>query len=415
MSRPNRIPRITPDDSDNPSRFSEFTGVVNTRSRKDIGLKALYVGDNVVITDTKKVARRAGYSLLRAGVISAFGLSDWLYAVTAEGALLRLASPTDERTLVTGLTGTDYDWADINGTGYFVNGVDAGIVRGDQYLPWRLTPPIGLSVVAVDAGTLPATTLNVGATYVDATWRFCATYETADGRETAPSDVFELHASPATKLFRVTVPTGYARTNVYVTEPDGTVFRLASSSTYATVTILPAAATRELTTYNDSPLPTGVYQIEFFQGRCFAAEYVPQQDVTIVWISEPLAFHLFNQGKDFFLLPGKLGVLIWCNDGMIWGTTNSIYQYKENGELNLLVEYGVIPGMPGDTDAESVAYFWTERGFCKAMPFENLSEKSISMAPGLRAASRMVYINGLQQFITVTQGGGLPFNQRTER
>jgi len=415
MSRPWREPRITPDDKDGSGKFSEFAGLVNTQSRKDIGLKALHLADNVFISDSKKVTRRDGYSLYRAGTIqSAYGVGDNLYVVDA-GTLQHLASPTDARTLASGLTGTEYGWGEINGDGYYANGAEAGIVRGDTHLPWRLAVPSITAFSALDAGTLLPTTFNVGQTYVSAKWRVCATYVTADGRETAPSDFTELSASPTTNLFRVQVPAAYDHTNVYVTEPDGAVFRLVASTTATTITFNPFAAGRELTTWGMTSLPTGVYMFDFFQGRCFAAEYVPQVDMSIIWLSEPLAFHLFNQAEDFVLVPGKVGVLVWCNEGMIFGTSQKIYQYKDNGELNLLVSYGIIPGTPCDTDAESVAYFWTQRGICKAMPFKNLSEENISMPPGLRVASKMVYMGGKQQFITVTQGGGEAFNARTER
>jgi hypothetical protein len=49
------------------------------------------------------------------------------------------------------------------------------------------------------------------------------------------------------------------------------------------------------------------------------------------------------------------------------------------------------------------------------MPFKNLSEETLSMPPGLRAATRLVYFGGKQQFIVVTQGGGEAFNARKER
>jgi len=415
MSRPWREPRLTPDEKDGSGKFSKFAGLVNTRSRKDLGLDALYVGDNVLISDTNKVRRRDGYSLYRAGNFqTAFGLGNNLYVVDA-GVLQQLTSPTDVITLASGLTGVDYGWGELNGDAYYANGIEAGIVRGNTHTPWRLTVPTITSLAVVTEGTLPSTTLNMGRDYASAKWRFCATYETADGRETAPSDIFEIQSSPVTALFKATIPPAYARTNIYASEPDGVVFRLATQTTSDTATFNPLIARRELTTLGTSSLPTSVYMFDFFQGRCYAAEYIPQVDISIVWVSKSLAYHLYDQANDFIMLPGKVGVLVWCNEGMIVGTSQKIYQIKDSGELNLLVNYGVVPGLPGDTDAESVAYFWTQRGICKAMPFENLSEKDVSMPPGLRAASKMIYLNGMQQFVTVTQGGGEPFNARTER
>jgi hypothetical protein len=49
------------------------------------------------------------------------------------------------------------------------------------------------------------------------------------------------------------------------------------------------------------------------------------------------------------------------------------------------------------------------------MPFKNLTEEQMSMPPGVHVASKLVYMDGKQQFITVTQGGGEAFNARKER
>jgi hypothetical protein len=409
------VPRITPDDEDGKGKFSQFAGLVNTQSRKDIGLHALYGADNVFISDSKKLTRRDGYSLYRAGNIqTAYGLGNYLYVVDS-GVLQHLAAANDARVLVTGLTGTEYGWAEINGDAYYVNGVEAGIVRGSTPLPWRLLVPQVSAFDVVDPATLQPTVFNVGQTYDQATWRVCATYVTADGRETAPSDARSIVASPQTDLFRVTIPTAYEHTNVYVTEPDGAIFRLVASVRAATITFNPSLASRELTTWGRMSLPTGVYMIDFFQGRCYAAEYIPQVDISVVWMSEPLGFHLFNQAEDFIVVPGKVGMLTVCNEGVLCGTTRHIYHYGEDGKLSKLASYGVIPGTPCDTGPQAMAWFWTERGICQAMPFKNLTEEMMSMPPGLHVASRMVYMNGKQQFITVTQGGGEAFNARKER
>lgn len=412
MSRPWRQqnPRVTPDEQ----RFTEFTGVVNTRSRKDLGLKALYDGTNVVISDNKKVVRRDGYSVLRSGSVrSAYSCGGRLYIVDGS-VLYHMASVLDVRVLASGLTGTDYHWSDINGEAFFTNGVDAGICRGDAYLPWRLAVPAisGATVVSVGAGSSPA--FNMGATYTQADFRICATYETEDGRETAPSEVVVLRASPLTNLIRVEIPTAYARTHIYSTSADGANFQLAASSTTAITTFNPARSGREFDAFGTASLPAGATHCAFFGGRAYAARFLPEARQTVVWFSKPLAFHLWDLANDYLLLPGELGLMLSNNGGLLLGTTSAVYQY-DGDKLNELCDYGVLPGIAGDTDAEGLAYFWTERGICKAMPFENLTEKDVSMPAGLRATAGLVYHNGQQQFIAVTQGTGDNFNSRTER
>lgn len=405
-------PRITPDDV----RFADFAGVVNTRSRKDVGMKALYVGDNVVISDTKKIVRRPGYAPVRESgtVQSAYGLNNELYIV--EGGNLIHMLDTEDRTLVSGLTGTSYVWDVQNGAGYYVNGVEAGIVHGDLHLPWRLTVPQIMSASVIGATAPDAPPLNFGQGYTTALFRLTATYETFDGRETAPGDIIDLPGTPETNLIRVTVPTGYARTNVYSTEADGTVFRLVASMTGTTATFNPARGGRELTTLNMASLPVGATHVAFVKGRCAVGQYLPDIKTSVVWISQPFAYHLFDMEKDYHPVAGQIGLMLWTGEGVLIGTTEKVYHwFEESGELRELANYGVPMGVAGDVDAVGKAYFWTVRGICRALPFENLTETNVSMAPGSRVTASLVYINGLQQFIAVTQGGGTPFNAREER
>jgi hypothetical protein len=403
-------PRITPDEA----RFSEFTGVVNTRSRRDIGLKALYVGDNVVISDTKKVVRRGGYSAVRSTgtVQSVYGDTGDLYVIDA-GSLIRVAG--GDHVLTTGLSNGAYVWDTINDDAYFVNGIDAGIARGSLYLPWRLTTPAVSAVVALSAAPV-ANKHNIGETYVNATFRVLATFETADGRETAPSEVVELVAPPTTNLIRVVLSQGYERTNVYCTEPDGTVFRLVASTTSTTITFNPQRGGREFTSLGTMSLPDGASHVSFYKGYCAVGQYLPALRTSVVWTSKPFAYHLFDTEKDFRTVPGQLGLLLCNTKGVLIGTTSRIYQWHtDTDELEELADYGVVPGVAGDIDAQGKAFFWTVRGMCSAYPFANITENNVSMAPGARAVASLVYLNGMQQFIAVTQGGGNPFNSRRER
>ena len=420
MTRPWRKPRIAADDE---PKYREFAGLINTLSEKDIGLRGLTVADNVLVSDTKKLVVRPGKALYRAGSMqSAFVLGDNLYVVDG-GTLQHVVSATEARTLASGLTGPAYSWDAVNGAAYFVNGVEAGIVTGDSFMPLRTPAASVTSVAAGDQGTLPATAFNLGADYQSATWRFCATYEMQDGRETAPSDVAQCVASPATRLFNVTIPAlpaGVVRANLYVSEPDGTVFRRAAGTTQEVTTLAPALATRELTTYGTFPLPDAVDQIAYWMGKLYATQYFAQQDQTVIWFSRPFAFHLYEMGTDFFVVPGRVSLLravskeamTRMHQWLLIGSTQGVWQYHEEGRLENLATYGVVPGLAGDVTPEGTAYFWTTRGFCKAPDFENLTEKTVGMPPGLRANARLVYLNGMQFIVAVTQGGGTPFNVR---
>jgi hypothetical protein len=421
--RQQQKPRITPDDV----KFADFTGVVNTRSRKDIGLKALYVGDNVFISDTKKVTRRDGYSpYLSTGTVwSAYGNVGHLYVID-NGALQYVESPTDKKVLITGLSNHPYAWDTTNRDAYFVNGVDAGIARNYDYLPWRIMPPV-LSDVAAIAAAPVTNTFNVGETYVTATFRVCVTYETADGRESAPSEIFVLTASSLTNLVRVVVPTAYSKFNVYSTEADGTVFRLVASSNSAASTVSltfnPARGGREFTTLNTQPLPDGVEQVCFVKGVCYVSQYFADSDTSVIWFSKPFAYHLFDMSQDYIVVPGRVSLMLWISkevysrviDWLLVGSSKGIWMRADDDKFENLAMYGVVPGTAGDVDPEGTAWFWTQRGICTVPPFKNLTEADVAMAPGSRATAALIYHNGSKQLLTVTQGGGTPFNQRKER
>jgi hypothetical protein len=277
-------------------------------------------------------------------------------------------------------------------------------------------------VVAISAGS-NAALFNLGETYANATFRICATYETSDGRESSPSEIFVLTAAPLTNLIEVVVPTGFAKTNVYSTDADGTVFRLVASTTAGAVTFNPARGGRELTTLNTLRLPGSVERVCFVKGVCYVAEYFPSSDTTVIWFSQPFAYHLFDQAEDYIVVLGRVSMLLWISkevyssikDWLLIGSTAGVWIRDDEGKLENLASYGVLPGTAGDVDPEGTAWFWTKRGICTAYPFKNLTETDVSMAPGLRAASALLYQNGTKQLITVTQGGGTPFNQRRER
>jgi hypothetical protein len=156
--------------------------------------------------------------------------------------------------------------------------------------------------------------------------------------------------------------------------------------------------------------------VEFCNGRAYLAEYIPQAGLSVVWISQPLAYTVFDQASDFWLLPGELAIMAKVNDeSMVFATDQRVWNLTTDGRLVELANYGAVPGDAFDSTADSTLYFWTQRGICKAMPFTNLTEANASMPPGVRATGCIAMRNGMQQMIVFTAGGGTPFNARTER
>ena len=416
MARPFRKPRLPTDNGEAP-QFKEFAGIINTRSRKDIGMGGLRVGKNVFVSDSKKVTRVSGYELVYPGnVLSAFGGMAGLYVVEDDAILLAPEGDVaNAATVATGMIGTKYVWDEVNGDVFFVNGVDAGLLRGAAMLPLRLTAPVITSVEVVSVGTRATTPVNIGASYDEATWRFCATFVTADGRETAPSEVVSIIASPLANLFRVTVPPAYEFTNIYVTQPDGTEYRRVVTTRDSVVSIAPAQRSEQLTSVGTYAMPAGIECIVWCDGQLWGSLYVPHLKQSVIWASDPFAYHLWRPASEGIAVSGRVSMMQRAKEGMVIGTTHWVYHLSGGEKLTTLAEYGVVPGQAGDVTAEGDVYFWTTRGFCKAMPFENLTEANLSVPPGGVAYSKILYLNGSMLCVALTDGGGQAFNQRTER
>lgn len=158
-----------------------------------------------------------------------------------------------------------------------------------------------------------------------------------------------------------------------------------------------------------SPLPQGTDVIQFWGGRMYAAQYFPSEDQTAVWFSEPLGFHLFNLDSNFLLFPGRVLMLAPHATALLIGTDRETYAYTPE-KLERIAEYGVVQGQHWVRDDERIL-FWTKRGVCSALPLTNLTERQVSMAPGLTANGTIMYRGGQKRYLVNIKQGGSAFNQ----
>ena len=168
----------------------------------------------------------------------------------------------------------------------------------------------------------------------------------------------------------------------------------------------------ELLTDGLAPLPTGVDVIAEWRGRIYAAQYLPEDDKTVVWRSEPLAPHLWNLSEGFFMVPGRVHALAPNDAALVVTTDRAMHAYTPEG-LALLAPYGTPPGLPWAMDGKRTL-IWSARGVCQFPEFTNLTASRVSVAPGLEAGAAVVEIDGQTRFIACLQAGGNPFNQRRE-
>lgn len=156
------------------------------------------------------------------------------------------------------------------------------------------------------------------------------------------------------------------------------------------------------------PLPLGVSVIQHWRGRIYCAQYFPEANQSAVWFSQPLGWHLFNLDTDFILLSGCITMLAPHATALIVGTDSAIHTY-DGTTLSSLAAYGALPGQHwADDDGRTL--FWSERGLCAALPFSNLTERNVSVAPGVRAGGALVHSGGQKRYLAVLQQGGEAFN-----
>lgn len=157
-----------------------------------------------------------------------------------------------------------------------------------------------------------------------------------------------------------------------------------------------------------NPLPTETSVIQHWKGRVYAAQYMPTENQTVIWFSEPLGYHLYDLDDSFFLVAGKVEMLAPTADALVVGTDARVYAY-DGTKIEALADYGVVPGQHWASD-ENRILFWSRRGLCAALPFQNLTEKQVSVAPGIRAGGCVVRTGGQKRYLSVIQQGDSPFN-----
>lgn len=418
-----RPPKVAPDESG----FRDFVGIVNTETRKEFAKSALTVGTNVEIDNRKRIKRRSGYSLFLSGDIKgAYATNDQskLYVISGTD-LLRVFEDGTSRVLHSGLSATvppmGYCWhEDPSNYVAYTNGVDSGIIRnGLDWLPLAITTPTITSATVTGTGTHQQMAFHIGDTYTENSFRIFVTYLLADGRESAPSAVWSLTAAPEVSSIAVTVPTAYAGTNLYCAAPGGSSYFLVGTATTSTFTapvanLLATGGVKYPYTTALEGFSSACRYLTFYNGRMYCSEYVQERGMSVVWISMPLQYHLFNKSSDFFTVIGEVVLMLPTEKGLVIGTDNQIYSW-DGTTLTELEQYGVVPGSCGDVMPDGTAYFWTLRGVAKALPYELVTEHTFSGDPGVFNHARLFHEHGFVKLLASTIAGNPVFNQRNER
>ena len=379
-----------------------FNGINNVTDPIRLGLGWLATADNVNITDTGAIEKREGYTEVSTGAYSGIysTIDDQRCYLVKEGSLKTFGGVT----LKTGLSSAAMHWTELNAQVFFSNGVDSGIINPDNsVIDWRWDVP----------ATPAVTVLNHGA-MSPGLYRIICTKTFPDGRETGPSEYreFEIRieyepGARKTELASASIQV-VTTDNVYVCSANSTVFQYAGRGTMILSGRLENSLGRELPTDGFDPLPTGIGTIQAWRGRVYAAMYMPKENQTAVWFSEPFGPHLFDLAKNFFMVPGHAHMLAPTKDALIVGTDERIYAYNTES-IAEIAPYGVVPGQHWAQDGDRII-FWSTRGVCAALPFTNLTEKTVSVAPGIKAGGTIVRRGGQERYLVALQQGGSAYN-----
>lgn len=394
--------------------IKSFKGLNNVSDPMRLDMSWLVQADNVNVSDTGALSKRVGYTRVGAGEFTGmFSTFDFQRCYLATPTAIMTFDTSKVIAYLNALYNPLY-WCEINGMVFYNNGTDRGIILGDDtLLPWDWYAPPAPTLSAA-TGTLPAGTYQVVCTYL-----------LHDGRETGAGEVasIELAEGQSLQIANLPGPIVSLKVNVYIAPANSDVFQLYVTTSGSTTAFnaSPDTLGRDLLNQFLDPLPLGATVIQAWRGRIYAAQYMPAQHQTAVWFTEPLGFHLFNLNSNFILVPGKVEMLAPHDKALIIGTGERVYAY-DGTKLDLLAQYGVVPGQHWAVDDQhnpsdgrlipenNRILFWSKRGLCAALPFTNLTEKNVSVAPGVRAGGCLVRDGGQKRYLSVIQQGGLPFN-----
>ena len=415
----------TQQDEDN--RISDFHGLNNVTDPIKLDLSWAVQADNVDVDKHGNMRRCDGYTQFYTATncTGAYTTKDLQrFYLVDNGSLLQLFADGSTVTLATGLSSNPCYFDEVNGVVYLGNGTDFWILTGEGASPWGVPTPGAPTAMVGSSGALTPGVYQIVCTFVDANGMEGSNGDVAIAAVPTAVGLSVYQGSGSGNVLVTSIPSaaGYT-TNVYATTCNGSTFYLIASGAGSNLNYFDQANLgRELPFWNTKP-PRGTTPT-FFAGRVYTSEYFPAEDYTIVWRSRPLEYHHFNYGREGIIVPGHVRVMKssrettfnaterltqrGMGDFVLIGTDREIYSWDED-QLVLCAAYGVAPGWHA-VDFKGKVYFWSLRGLCRALPFENLTEATVSVPPGLSAGAAVLEEDGTRRYVVALQKGGTAYN-----
>lgn len=372
-------------------RIREFLGLNNRAEPRTMVPGELVTADNVDLDDRKKLRRRRGHSRLATltNVTSMWATPDEerLFIVD-DGKLYEAKGNAPALVELTDGLDTDETYFDWDGSQVFVsNGAKDVLISGELAVRFAIPQPL-TPYVTVGTGDLPAGRYLVGAVLEDSI-----------GRQSGISALIEVSV-PDNSALNIEAVAQSLTARIYVSRANDTVLRRLVSGDSKFANLEQLGPVLEEVQYDAFP-PGAGGPIAYWQGRV-AKAYV-HDNVSIITLSHPYWPHLFQLGPQDFTVQGSVTALAAVGPNLLIGTTKAIYQHNVEGLLQV-ADYGMPSGHNVVISPRGIAYLWTDRGFCRAFPFEPLTESVLAPYPGDKASVGIVEDAGFARLVALVRG-----------
>ncbi len=386
------------------SIHNKFTGINNVLPPERLPHQALRSAVNVDIDQTGRPRRRKGFTKVLAGSNVRSIWSNGTTMLYAEGnelkdfgsnSIIRSDLEINSRVSYEEVAGQIY-YTDnqINGI-YTANGINRS---------WGLPVP-----------QAPEVTSSVGA-YPAGDYQFVITHVDSFGRESGASLVTK-KTTIKSSFFRVSWPVSTYTTRVYMSQ--GSVFYQISNVLpgILSVNLSGVIGSVPLGTQFLSPAPVGQL-IAYHYGHLYVATG------SILWYSEPGSLELFRLASNFLNFEKDIKLLGVAKDGLFVCADKTYWLAGTDPASMTRIEkasYTAIPGTmvraPADLIGSSgegfgEALFWAStQGICLGAQdglFRNLTERSLSYAPGEVGAAIFRKNEGMNQYVGLVKDSNQP-------
>lgn len=380
----------------------QFRGLNNVSPPERLSLRWAARADNVELDDRMTYWKRRGrVQVLSGDYTTAFSSLDKTRMYAQKNAVLyRVAADMTEYAVATLGSPAPLRTCEYNNEIFAANGTDRLVIAADHVRTWGLPIPAQPRVSRAP-GSLPAGQYMVSATFL-----------ADDGRESGASPVVLIDLEDQSSiLFQDIDRISGARTALYVSTHDGEVlYRVLSTRDTAAQWDGPGAGQGlSLRTQGLYPPPPGSVA-EAHMGKIWLGQYVPEQDQSVIWTSEPLAFEHFRLDRGYIQVPGELRVLLSASNGLIIGTDRQVHMHTVDDRMVDVFEYGVPAGVPGAVTKRGQPVLWTHQGLARIGEgglLTNVTEEAVSPEHGIgtdRVSVAVVDQDGYDKAVVVSEG-----------